>query len=390
MSAKSVLVLGGGIGGLTTATHLAERLGAEASLTLVERHSTFYQCAHNLELLARETTDPRQHEGRLAALAERGIRFVQADVQRIDPDRRRVETSMGSFEADYLVIALGAELAPEQVPGFPDAAINLYDSDGAVRAGEALVGLKRGRVAVVIARTPFKCPAAPYEFALLTDSLLRHRGVREDVGIDLYTPEWQPMLAAGEKVGAEVVRLLSDRSIGYHTEEMVLKVDGTARRLFFETDDAEYDLLLGVPPHVAPPVLRASGLTDASGWVPVRAGTLQTRFPDVYAIGDAAAVRLHNGLFLPMAGVFAFQEGLVVAENIGAAIQGGKPTEFTGEGFCYIEVGDGKAAYGSGNFLAAPEPRVTLERPSTEFKLAKTEFTNMMARALPSTGTTPT
>ncbi len=389
MSAKSVLVLGGGIGGVTTATHLAQQVGSAASVTLVDRNATFYQCAHNLELLTRETTDPRGPAGRLTALAEGGIRFVQANVRHIDPSQRRVDTSHGSFEADYLVVALGAELAPEQVPGFRDAAINLYEADGAARAGAALADLGRGRVAVLIARTPFKCPAAPYEFALLTDSLLRHRGVRESVAVDLYTPEWQPMLAAGEKVGAEVVRLLTERSIGYHTEEMVLKVDGAAQRVFFETDDAEYDLLLGVPPHVAPPTLRESGLTDTSGWVPVQAGTLRTRFPNVYAIGDAAAVRLHNGLFLPMAGVFAFQEGLVVAENIAATIRGGKPTEFTGEGFCYIDVGDGKAAFGSGNFLATPGPRVTFEPPSTEFKRAKTEFTNAISRALPSTGETP-
>jgi sulfide:quinone oxidoreductase len=389
MSSKSVLVLGGGIGGVTTATHLAERVGAEATVTLVDRNLTFYQCAHNLELLTREITDARGPEGRLAGLAERGIRFVEADVRRIDPERRRVETSHGSFDADYLVVALGAELAPEQVPGFRDAALNLYEADGAARAGAALADLRRGRVAVLIARTPFKCPAAPYEFAFLTESLLRRRGVREAVAVDVYTPEWQPMLAAGEKVGAEVVRLLSERSIGYHTEEMVLKVDGAARRLFFETDDAEFDLLLGVPPHVAPPVLRESGLTDTSGWVPVKAGNLQTRFTGVYAIGDAAAVRLHNGLFLPMAGVFAFQEGLVVAENIAATIRGGKPTEFTGEGFCYIDVGDGKAAFGSGNFLATPAPRVTFEPPSTEFKRAKTEFTNAIARALPSAGEAP-
>ncbi len=389
MSVKSVLVLGGGIGGVTTATHLAERVGAEASVTLIDRHPTFYQCAHNLDFLTREATDSRGPEGRLAALAERGIRFVEANVRRIDPEQRRVETSHGSFEADYLVIALGAELAPEQVPGFRDAAINLYTADGAARAGEALANLERGRVAVLIARTPFKCPAAPYEFALLTESLLRRRGVREAVAVDVYTPEWQPMLVAGEKVGAEVVRLLTERSIGYHTEEMVLRVDGSARRAFFETDDAEYDLLLGVPPHIAPPSLRESGLTDTSGWVPVTPANLRTRYPNVYAIGDAAALRLHNGLFLPMAGVFAFQEGLVVAENIAAAIQGGKPTEFTGEGFCYIEVGDGKAAYGSGSFLSRPGPRVTFEPPSADFKRAKDEFTNAIARALPSVGETP-
>ena len=389
MSEKSVLVLGGGIGGLTTAAHLAQQAGAAANVTLVDRRPTFYQCAHNLELLTRECIDPRTHEGRLAALAELGVRFIEADVRVIDPVRRRVETSQGSLDADYLVVALGAELAPDQVPGFRETAINLYQADGAAHAGDALAGLERGRVAVLIARTPFKCPAAPYEFAFLTDSLLRHRGVRGDVTVDLYTPEWQPMLAAGEKVGADIVGLLKERSIGYHTEQMVLKVDGAARRILFETDDAEYDLLLGVPPHVVPPAVRQAGLTDTSGWIPVNPGTLSTRFPGVYALGDVAAVRLHNGLFLPMAGVFAFQEGLVVAENLATAIRGGIPTAFSGEGFCYVDVGDGKAAFGSGNFFATPAPLVTFQPASVEFKRAKTEFANAIALSLPAAGEAP-
>lgn len=130
-----------------------------------------------------------------------------------------------------------------------------------------------------------------------------------------------------------------------------------------------------MPPHTAPSALRASGLVDASGWVPVEATTLQTRFPGVFAIGDATAIRLPNGMFLPKAGVFADGQARAVAESIAAEItKEGKATPFSGRGFCYIEVGDGLAGYGSGNFYGMPGPRVTLEPPSERYRREKLEL----------------
>jgi len=107
--------------------------------------------------------------------------------------------------------------------------------------------------------------------------------------------------------------------------------------------------------------------------------TLETRFPHVFAIGDLTAIRLMNGMLLPKAGVFAEAEAQVVAENIAAEIEGVKPrARFNGNGFCYIEVGDGMAAYGSGDFYAYPGPTITLQPPAPEYKHAKEQFERVL------------
>ena len=237
---------------------------------------------------------------------------------------------------------------------------------------------------VLIARTPFKCPAAPYEAAFLIDEVLRKEGVRERVELGVYTPEWQPMLAAGDEVGSMLVGEMYKRGIAYNTERMVLKVNPQRKQVLFEVDEAEYDLLAVVPPHVAPDPVRACGLTDSTGWVPVQPNTLETRYRGVYALGDLASIKLHNGLFLPMAGVFAVAEGITVARNIASELGEGSKVEFDGEGFCYIELGGGVAAKGQGNFYAKPAPKITLQPPKRENWLAKREFAAMVLNSLKS------
>jgi sulfide:quinone oxidoreductase len=154
-----------------------------------------------------------------------------------------------------------------------------------------------------------------------------------------------------------------------------MKLDPASRRILLELEDTTFDLLVGVPPHTAPVAVREGGLVDASGWVPVDQATLQTRHTGVFAIGDVTAIRLPNGMFLPKAGVFADEQARAVAATIAAEITGkGKPTRYTGRGFCYIEVGDGMAAYGSGNFYGTPGPRVTLEPPSQRYRQEKVEM----------------
>jgi sulfide:quinone oxidoreductase len=274
-----------------------------------------------------------------------------------------------------LVIALGADRHPEAVPGLAEAALDLYVPAGAVRIREALGAFPGGRVVVLVARTPFSCPSAPYEAAFLVESLLRRRGVRERSQIAVYTPEDLPMPVAGAEVGSELLRMLQGRGIEFHGEQIVMRVDPAARTARFELEDAKFDLLIGVPPHRAPGALRAAKLTDASGWVPVDANSLRTRHAGVYAIGDATSIRLPVGMFLPKAGVFADEQARIVAENIAAEIAGrAAGSRFSGHGFCYIELGDNMAAYGAGNFYAIPAPSVILEPPSIRFCKEKHEI----------------
>lgn len=374
MSARTILVLGGGLGGIRAAGALRRLCAPEHRVVVIERNATFALHMANLWLMTGERERPEDSERDLAHLGAHGIEWVHGEIESIDPAAKSVSTSAGKLAGDYLVIALGAERQAGAVPGFAEAALDLYQPAGALRIRQALETFAGGRIIVLVARTPFSCPSAPYEGAFLVDSVLRRRGVRERCEIAVYTPEEVPMLAAGAEVGRELVKMLEARGIEYHAEQIVMKVDPAARIARFELEDARFDLLIGVPPHRAPAVLRAARLTDATGWAPVDASSLRTRHAGVYAIGDATSIRLPIGMFLPKAGVFADEQARVVAENIAAEIGGGEgSSRFNGHGFCYIEVGDGLAAYGAGNFYALPSPAVALEPPSPRYCKEKRE-----------------
>lgn len=184
------------------------------------------------------------------------------------------------------------------------------------------------------------------------------------------------MPIAGPEVSRQVRQVVEAKGIGYHPEHTVTQVDASARRVQFTNGtSAEFDLLAYVPPHRAPRVVAECGLTGESGWVPVHRETLETRFPGVYAIGDVTGIMLSMGKPLPKAGVFAHGEAEVVANNLVHAIAGkGRPVQFDGHGECFIETGDGKAGFGSGNFFAEPAPEIKLRQPSRTLHVGKVAF----------------
>ncbi|MEK7696618.1 MAG: FAD/NAD(P)-binding oxidoreductase, partial [Pseudomonadota bacterium] len=277
------------------------------------------------------------------------------------------------IQGDYLVVALGAEYAPEPIPGLAEVGHNFYTLAGAQALRDARANLRHGHLVVLVSGIPFKCPAAPYESAMLLEADLRARGVRDHVTVDVYTPEPGPMLTAGPEVSAQLRQMVTSKNIQLHTEHAVVKVDPAARLIHFANGaTARFDLLAYIPPHRAPAVVRASGLTGESGWVPVDRNTLATKFPGVYAIGDVTGIPLAIGKPLPKAGVFAHAEAEVVAHNIACAIRGaGTPHGYDGHGECFVEIGDGRAGVGSGNFYAEPAPRVRLRPPSRLLHLGK-------------------
>jgi sulfide:quinone oxidoreductase len=217
---------------------------------------------------------PEQFRRPLKRLGRKGIEFHQAEVGELDLDARVVRTSAGDLAYDSLVVSLGAQLAPETVPGFEQMAYNLYTADGCARIRAALEDLSEGTIGILITAMPFKCPAAPYEAAFLAESFVRRKGIRRKVEIHLFTPEHIAMPVAPSAVGDEIADMLAARVIHFHplftftdlrpeTSEVVAS-DGRSQKI---------DLLIGIPPHQAPEVFaRQSSLAS-------RATSTSTREP---------------------------------------------------------------------------------------------------------------
>lgn len=319
---------------------------------------------------------PDQIRKDLRRLVRPGVEVKQAEVQAIDPERSRVRTVDKELEYDYLVVALGADLAPEVAPGFGESAHNFFDLTGAAELWSALQQFQSGRVAVVISAMPYKCPAAPYEAAMLLDDALRRRGVRDRSEIHLFTPEPQPMPVAGPMMGEAVVGMLAAKGIGFHPNLPLDYIDVAGRALVFKGGRQEpFDFLAGVPPHRPPGVVKESPLANEAGWVPVDKHTLATRFENVYALGDVTTITLANGKPLPKAGTFAHAEAEAVAARITAEIGGSAPrAEFDGVGYCWIEAGGGSAGFASGQFYAEPNPAVDHPRSGRLWHWGKVMF----------------
>lgn len=369
---KTVMVLGGGIGGVVAATRLRRLLPREHRVLLVEREADHLFQASLLWLMLGWRT-PDQIRRPIARLARRGIEVVRGGVERIDPARRTVVVNGKEQTADFLVIALGAELAPKAIPGLAQAGHNLYSLAGAQALSTARAKFQRGHIVLLVSAVPFKCPAAPYEAAMLLEDDCRRRGVRADVSVDVYTPEPGPMATAGPEVSKQMRQMVESKGIDYHPEHTVTQVDANKRLIHFANGaTAKFDLLVYVPLHRAPQVVKDAGLTGTSGWVSVDRATLATNFPGVYAIGDITGIPLAIGKPLPKAGVFANGHAEVVARNIAAEIRGERASaRFTGQGACFVETGDGRAGYGSGNFYAEPAPQMRLKPPGRLLHLAK-------------------
>ena len=226
-----------------------------------------------------------------------------------------METDAGSFEADILVVALGADLHPDATPGLVEGGNEFYTVAGAFELRDVLAAFEGGRVIVGVTSTPFKCPPAPSETALLMHDFLTERGLREQSEIALVMPLPVPIPPSPDASKA-LLGAFEERGIAWHPQRLVRSLD-PARKVAVFADDSElpYDLFLGVPVHRVPEVVAASGMT-VDGWIPVDPLTLETSFPGVYAVGDVSSVGT------PKAGVFAEGQAGVVADAIIASAPG--------------------------------------------------------------------
>jgi sulfide:quinone oxidoreductase len=367
---RRVLILGGGFGGVATAHALRRRLPPEDEIVVVERRPYFMLGLRKTwALVGRGTLE----EGRrpLQALERFGIRVLPGTITAIDPANRAVEVDGRRWEGDAMVVALGAELAPEAIPGFREHALNVYDPQEIPRAMEAVRAFRGGQVMIGIFGAPYKCPPAPYEMAFLLQDFFEARGVRARISVFTPQPMSLPVLGAA---GCSVLEgRLAERGIDFLPNHKATAVEAGA--VVFGERRRPFDLLLGIPPHRCPEVVVRSGLTDGGAWVRVHPRTLETRFAGVYAIGDITEILLPNGMPLPKAGVFAEAEGEVVAERIAAVFAGREPeASFSGEGFCYLELGRGEAMLVRGRCLIEPAPEIEITEPSPNYLEEKKRF----------------
>ncbi len=362
-----VVVLGAGFGGLELSTRLSDALGDEADVVLIDKSDGFVFGFSKLDVMFGRTTAAAVLHP-YADLVKPGVRFVQAGVRSIDPVTRRVETDAGSFDADVLVVALGADLDPGATPGLVEGGYEFYTEEGAFALRDVLDRFEGGRVVVGVTSTPFKCPPAPSETVLLMHDHLTERGLRDRSTISLVMPLPKPV-PPSPAASEALLAAFAERDIEWHPGRLVRGLDpGRGVALLGEDDELPYDLFLAVPVHRAPAVVLESGLA-VDGWIPVDPLTLETSFPGVYAVGDVTSVGT------PKAGVFAEGQAGVVAERILAVARGEEASaEYGGTGLCYLEVGHGNVAKVEVTFLSGQAPKGGLQGPSAELMADKQAF----------------
>ncbi len=365
--AERVLVLGAGFGGLELSTRLSEEFGDGVEVVLIDRADGFVFGFSKLDVMFGRTVEAAVHHP-YRDLVKPGVRFVQTTVRSIDPAARRVETDAGPFDGDILVVALGADLDPSATPGLVEAGHEFYTLDGAFGLREVLADFDGGRVVIGVTSTPFKCPPAPSETALLLHDYLVERGLRDRSSIALVMPLPVP-IPPSPAASTAILEAFAQRGIDWHPGQLIRELDPVTKvARFADGSELGFDLFLGVPTHRVPDVVAESGMT-VDGWIPVDPLTLETTFPGVFAVGDVTSVGT------PKAGVFSERQAAVAAERIISHLKGATAeAEYDGLGTCFLEFGHDEVARVQVKFVSGQPPVGEYEEPSESLALDKSEF----------------
>src|SRR3989338_3986083 len=360
---KQILILGGGIGGLVAANKLRKKLGKKHKITLIDKNDKHVYAPSFLWVMEGKRNGEKIQKP-LEHLKRRGIDFVNEKVVKIEPEKNIVKT---------FIISLGAELVPENIKGLSQAGHNLYQIEEVERLRKDLKEFKGGKVAIVISSLPFKCPAAPYEAAFLLDEYFSKKRIRKKTKINIFTPETLPMPSAGQENGKIIASMLGKRNIEFNPELQLISVNSDKKEIRFKGNNiVNYDMLIFVPPHQGPKVIKDSKLGNELGWILVNKYTLKTKYDNVFAVGDIASIILDSGKPLPKAGVFAHLEAEIVAENLAAEINGlNSNKKYDGRAYCFLELGYGKSGFAGGNFYSKPAPIIKMRRPGRAWHWGK-------------------
>jgi NADH dehydrogenase, FAD-containing subunit len=344
-----VVVLGAGFGGLELTSILSETIGDRLDLTLVDQNDSFYFGFSKLDVMfGNQVSDAVKIP--YSSIVKPGVRFRNETITAIDPVSKIVTTKGGTYEADVLVIALGANYDMNATPGLAEGGNEFYSLRGAEKLRDLIPAFTKGHAVVGVTSAPFKCPPAPSEAALLLHDNLTRRGIRDACEISLIIPFGLPIPPSPASSRA-LLKAFEERNIRFIPHNRVHSID-PARKVAMLEDGSElpFDLFLGVPKHVAPGVVLQSGMTE-NGWIPVNRNNLKTKFPNVYAIGDITSVGT------PKAGVFAEGAAKIAAASIMADLDKNEFTDtYSGAGSCYVEFGEGKVGRVDVDFFSGPSP----------------------------------
>ncbi len=367
-----MLILGGGFGGLSAANEIRNNLSSsQIKITVVDKKNWFMVGFAKLWII-KGTRTFENSIGSLNELTKKEINFLKEEVIQIDLQNRNIRTTTKILPYDFLIIAMGAVLAPEKIPGLLENGMNLYDHEQLTEIHNKLKKIKSGNIAISIMGMPYKCPPAPFEASLLIDSMLREEGVRDSVQIHFYSPSPITLPAAGPEISQQILNLINSENIVFHDSCKIKLVE--KNKLIFQNGEAYFDLLLAIPPHVAPKVIYDSGLAKEGGFIPINRDC-KTPFENVYAVGDVTTLTVNDTMAVPKAGVFAEGEAITVAQNIISKIQSKEESSlFDGKGGCFIESGRDTASLIEVDMFSESKPSTKLTESTAEHLDEKIQF----------------
>lgn len=354
---KKMLILGAGTAGTIMAYKLAGALDKrEWQITVVDQHETHYYQPGFLFIpfgmyTRNDVVKPRRD------FLPPSVELILSPIEVILPEDNKVKLSNGRvLSYDYLIVATGSDIHPEETEGLVDSGwrqniFDFYTVDGAVELARFLKYWEGGKMVMNIVEMPIKCPVAPLEFVFLADWWFTEQGIRDKVEIEYVTPLpgafTKPIASQylGDFLEKKNIRLVPEFNTG--------RVDSGSNKLVsWDGKEISYDLLVIVPTIMGSDVVARSGLGDDLNFIPTDPHTLQAKdYENIFVIGDATDVPTSK------AGSVAHFESEILFENILRAIEGRKLLgTFDGHANCFIESGFGKGLLIDFNYEVEPLP----------------------------------
>ena len=367
-----MLILGGGFGGLAAANEIRNNLSSsQAKITVIDKKDWFMVGFAKLWII-KGTRTFENSIGSLNQLVKKEINFLKEEILQIDLQNKNIKTTTKILSYDFLIIAMGAVLAPEKIPGLTENGMNLYDHNQLTEIHKKIKKMRSGNIAISIMGMPYKCPPAPFEASLLIDSMLRDEGVRDSIQIHFYSPSPITLPAAGPEISQKIRNLINSENIIFHDSCKIKSIE--KNKLIFQNGEAYFDLLLAVPPHVAPKVIYESGLAKEGGFIPINRDC-KTPFENVYAVGDVTTLTVTDTMTVPKAGIFAEGEAIAVAQNIISHIKAKNEFSlFDGKGGCFIESGRDTASIIEIDMFSETKPTTKLTESTSKHLDEKIQF----------------